>query len=80
MKTLCPQVLAGKPGTLGTWSIEKQVPAHRQTHGHRKETRRKRRRNAQRNIDTILYSQGVKRPVSEKLLRKVCLHQWPTCN
>jgi hypothetical protein len=44
MKTLCPQVLAGKPGTLGTWSIEKQVPAHRQTHRHRKETRRKRRR------------------------------------
>jgi hypothetical protein len=49
MKSLFPQVLAGKPGTLGTWSIEKQVPAHRQTHGHRKETRRKRLRNAKRN-------------------------------
>jgi hypothetical protein len=53
MKTLFPQVLAGKPGTLGTWSIEKQVPAHRQTHGHRKETRRKRQRDAQRNRITV---------------------------
>ncbi len=77
METLCPQVLAGKPGTLGTWSIEKQVPAHRQTHGHRKETRRNRRR--MRRETEILYSRRVKRPVSEKLLGMVCLHQWPTC-
>jgi hypothetical protein len=52
-KPLSPQVLAGKPGTLGTWSIEKQVPTHRQTHVLRKETIRKRRRDAQRHRDIV---------------------------